>query len=123
MTPRKKAVPKIQDETKITGTRTVLMPVDMEKVREEIAQLVGNSALKMVQSTIEHVQGGKYAAMKFLFQIVGLYPAPKKQEDDSEDTIATLLLERLGLSEETPLERSYQGFGQEALSDNPHAVE
>jgi hypothetical protein len=123
MTPKKKAVVEIEDQTTISGTRAALMPVDMEKVREEIAQLVGNSALNMVRSTIEHVQGGKYAAMKFLFQIVGLYPAPKKQEDDSEDTIAKLLLERLGLSEETPSERDYQGFGQEALSDNPHAVE
>ena len=123
MTPSKKCAPKIQDHSQVADTPAALVPVDMEKVRGEISQLVGSSALKMVQSTIEHVHDGKYAAMKLLFQIAGLYPAPKKQEDDSEDTMSKLLFDRLGLSEETPLERSYHGLGRETLSDNPHAVE
>jgi len=54
----------------------------------------------MVRTTIEQVQGGHYQALKYLFEMIGLYPATGAQEESQEDSLATTLLRHLGISEE-----------------------
>lgn len=77
-------------------------PVDLSVIREEIRNQVGNAARQMVAAGIEEANKGHYAAMKFLFELVGLYPAEVQVEedgDDQEDGIATALFKRLGVAE------------------------
>jgi hypothetical protein len=77
-------------------------PVDLEGVRREIDSLVGNSAVELVQTTIAEANKGHYAAMKYLFEMVGLYPAAENEEASSgEDSLARTLLRRIGASEDS----------------------
>jgi hypothetical protein len=69
------------------------------EVRERIANLVKSNAIGMVQKTIELVNVGHYAAMKYLFEMIGLFPAPPLEESPEEDSLARTLLRGLGLSE------------------------
>jgi|SRR5579863_564631 len=78
-----------------------LKQVDLGHVREQITNLVGNGAVKMVRTTIEEVNNGHYLAMKYLFEIIGLYPATVADEGIQEDSLAKTLLRRLRLPEET----------------------
>ena len=77
---------------------------DLRKVREEILQLVSRNASAMVQKTIDEVNKGHYAAMKFLFEMTGLYPAFSPEDNREGDGLAKLLLERLGICGESELE-------------------
>jgi len=54
----------------------------------------------MVETTIEQVQNGHYQALKYLFEMIGLYPAVGAPEGSQEDSLARTLLRHLGISEE-----------------------
>jgi len=74
--------------------------LDLVALRQQITSLVAAEALPMVETTIEQVQNGHYQALKFLFEMIGLYPATGTQEASQEDSLAKTLLRHLGISEE-----------------------
>jgi len=79
--------------------------VDLEVLRQKIANRVGNKALGMVSSTINEVGKGHYPAMKYLFEMIGLYPEGGQGElPQGEDALAKTLLRRLELPEESAAE-------------------
>jgi hypothetical protein len=71
----------------------------MAEIRRRITDLVGNGALGMVATTIEEVGKGHYLGMKYLFELVGLYPATAADEELASDSMASTWLRRLGLPE------------------------
>jgi hypothetical protein len=76
-------------------------PVDLQAVREQISNLVGGEAVGMVETTIGEVGKGHYGAMKYLFEMVGLYPGEDGETaPEGEDVLAATLLKRLGLPED-----------------------
>jgi hypothetical protein len=77
--------------------------VDLGRIREEIKNQVGNAAESMVASGIEEANKGHYAAMRFLFELVGLYPAAEGAEEGiAEDGLAKTLFSRLGVLTDPP---------------------
>ena len=80
-------------------------PLDLALVRERITNLVGHEAQSMGETTIAEVSKGHYLAMKYLFEMIGLYPGAAQEEVTGEDdSLAKTLLRRLGLPEEPTLE-------------------
>ena len=80
-----------------SGPRELL---GLEALRQQITSLVCAEAVPMVETTIEQVQNGHYQALKYLFEMIGLYPAVGGQETPDEDFLAKTLLRHLGISEE-----------------------
>jgi hypothetical protein len=74
--------------------------LDLVALRQQITSLVCARAVKMVETTIEQVQNGHYQALKYLFEMIGLYPGADVQEASQEDSLAMTLLRHLGISEE-----------------------
>lgn len=72
---------------------------DLAEIRGHIADIVGSGAVGMVETTIEQVGKGHYLGMKYLFEMIGLYPATST-EDAAEDSLAAVLLRRLGIPEQ-----------------------
>ena len=72
---------------------------DLAEIRRQINDIVGNGAVGMVETTIDQVGKGHYLGMKYLFEMIGLYPATSNDEAPPEDSLAAILLQRLGLSE------------------------
>ena len=71
---------------------------DLTTLRCEITDLVARNAMEMVQRAIDAVhEEGQYQAMKYLFEMIGIYPAGTQQESPAQDSLARLLLEKLGL--------------------------
>ena len=94
--------------------------MNLAEVREQITNLVGNKALDMVETTMEEVNKGHYAALKYLFEVVGLYPATSSADRTPEEhSLARTLLTRLGL-EEDPLPES--GTAESAKMEEDKAV-
>jgi hypothetical protein len=57
----------------------------------------------MVQQAIDAVrEEGQYQAIKYLFEMIGLYPALAQEDSESQETLAQVLLEQLGLSPVQP---------------------
>jgi hypothetical protein len=77
---------------------------DLAEVRQQITDLVGSGAVGMVEATMEEVGKGHYLGMKFLFEMIGLYPATSTDDAPVQDSLAATLLRRLGLAEESILE-------------------
>jgi len=77
-------------------------PVDLGAVRQRITNMVGNEAEVLVATTIEEANKGHYAAMKYLFEMVGLYPenGSGAAAEPDDDALAKTLLRRLTLPEE-----------------------
>jgi hypothetical protein len=73
-------------------------PADMVAVRENINDLVKNSAEFIATKVIEVARTGQLASAKYLFEAVGLYPATEETEATPvKDTLAHSLLTRMGL--------------------------
>jgi hypothetical protein len=75
-------------------------PLDLQQVRHQIDDLVGGCAVDMVETTIGEVDKGHYGAMKYLFEMIGLYPATGEERLPEENSLAKTLLQRLGLPED-----------------------
>ena len=75
---------------------------DLSALRQRITDLVARNAVSMVQQAIDAVkEEGQYQAIKYLFEMIGLYPAAVEDESEAQSSLAQTLLERLGLTEVT----------------------
>jgi hypothetical protein len=82
-------------------------PVDLQGVREAIANLVGTEAVEISGALVEEAKKGELAPAKFLFEMSGLYPLAAGASADDEDAqdaedgaeLAKVLLQRLHLPE------------------------
>lgn len=83
-----------------SSPRRPLKQIDLAQIQEQITSLVSSHAVEMVDATIKQVDQGHYLAMKYLFKMIGLYPATAPEEAAQEDSLAKILLQRLGLPEE-----------------------
>ena len=72
--------------------------VDLEAVRGEVRTLICGGAAEMARAVIKQARGGHYQAMKCLFEMIGLFPAVAPEEEEKEDSLAGMLLNRLGLA-------------------------
>lgn len=73
-------------------------PPDLAALRQKVTELVTRNALSMVQQAIDAVRDdGQYQAMKYLFEMIGLYPPKAGETSNSEDSLAKILLQRLEL--------------------------
>ena len=93
---RKKSKTRVNKSAKKSVRRTK-KPVDLVQVRENINDLVGNSAKDIASEVIKVAKTGQLASAKYLFEAVGLYPATEQTEARPEHSLAHTLLTRMGL--------------------------
>jgi hypothetical protein len=80
--------------------------LDIPELRRKIADLVAKNAISMVQHAIDSVtEDGQYQAIKYLFELVGIYPAIADGEEKSEDTLSQVLLRQLGLGNDDTIDQ------------------
>jgi hypothetical protein len=94
--------------------------VDLEALRQKIANYVGSNGFEMVRAaTEEAVKVGNLSSLKYLFEMIGLYPstATAAEETDSDD-LARVLLNRLNFGKETSLENTQAEVPTAARSDS-----
>ena len=78
-------------------------PPDLIDLRQRITGMVAQNAVSMVQCAIDAVQEeGQYQAIKYLFEMIGLYPVAAGSEDIKPDSLTETLLKRLGLDDGKP---------------------
>ena len=77
-------------------------PADAVQVRKNVNSMVWNAAETIATEIINVAMSGQLAAAKYLFEAVGMYPAPKEimEEKTGDNSLAHILLKRLGLPTE-----------------------
>jgi hypothetical protein len=76
---------------------------ELSALRRKITELVTENAVPMVQQAIDAVrEDGQYQAMKYLFEMIGLYPAAGEEASPAQESLARTLLEQLGPSDTAP---------------------
>jgi len=82
-------------------------PADLEAVRTRIRNYVGNRALDMVKASVDEIEKkGNVAAMKFLFELAGLFPETAVVPEEEDDSLALTLLKRFAIPGSTASEPS-----------------
>lgn len=72
----------------------------LPELRQAITELVSRNAVAMVQCAIDGVmEEGQYQAIKYLFEMVGIYPSTSGEDDVTGDSLAKVLLRHLGMAE------------------------
>jgi hypothetical protein len=73
--------------------------VDIARVRQAMTRLVTHQAGNMVRAVIEDAKKGHSVALKYLFEMIGLYPATleSEQSEKREMSLAELFCRELGL--------------------------
>ena len=80
-------------DTKSSGAEASL-----PELRQKVTDLVARNAVAMVQCAIDGVmEEGQYQAIKYLFEMVGIYPPISNEGDKPEDTLSKVLLQQLGI--------------------------
>jgi hypothetical protein len=103
---------------------TAREPVDLAAIRRKIGEVVGAGAVEMVRRVISEVDIEHYTAMKYLFEVAGLYPAVEQEHTAEDDSLANTLLCRLGLADGPPKEtEASKDQGVEAMAAVADAVE
>lgn len=94
-------------------------PADLSALRRQITDLVAQNAVSMVQNAIDAVnEEGQYQAIKYLFEMVGIYPAVAGEGSQVEDSLVKTLLHHLGLPERgQPETASATALGKSTASD------
>ena len=88
-------------EPKITGIAK--KPEEMQRARNQVVNLIVDSSVEMTQRVVRSVsERGSVPALRFLWEVAGLFPTTAGSEDGDEGASAKALLEKLGLYGELP---------------------
>jgi len=75
--------------------------IRLAELREEITEMVKRRSVGLVDTMIEEADKGNLAAMKYLLEMIQLFPAPTEEaEPAGESVLAKTLIRRLGLAEQ-----------------------
>ena len=76
---------------------------EIERLRNKVANVILDHSVEMAMRVVQSVtEGGQITTLKFLWDVVGLFPEGKNAGDEDPDTLAKILLERMGLDDESP---------------------
>lgn len=92
--------------------------VNVAGIRLTITRMVAHQASDMVKAAIEEAKKGQSGALKYLFEMIGLYPATleAEQTEKREMSLAEYLCRQLGL----PMHPVEEQAGESAESEPIH---
>jgi hypothetical protein len=99
-----KAKKKAARAKKSTPKNPVNETVNVPEIRERVRQLIAAKVEKMVDANAEEAGKGHLAQLKFLFEVLGLYPGTGQEEPETEDSndLARVLLNRFEFPNPAP---------------------
>jgi hypothetical protein len=93
------------------ASRAHKKPADLGSLRQKISNVVAGDALEMVNDVMAEVHKGQHTPMKYLFELIGLYPASAEDEGPMDDSLVQTLLRRLGFPQSTTESEGMSGAG------------
>jgi hypothetical protein len=76
---------------------------EIQKVRNSVTNLILSNSEEMAARVVQSVtEGGQVAALKYLWEMSGMFPF-EAGENGERDSLAKILLARMGLQEKVPV--------------------
>jgi hypothetical protein len=76
---------------------------EMQKVRNNVTNVIVDGSLEMAARVIQSVtEGGQITALKYLWEVSGLFPSEAEADDGEPDSLAKILLDRMGIEGDIP---------------------
>lgn len=117
-----KRIPRVKstlaNPTPAAATEKAPQGVGFDVLRTQINAEVTSNAVEMVRAMIQHAKDGQHQAMKYLFEMIGLYPAMADEERPRDQSLEGFLLPRLEIP---PDQKTEDALGP--MSTHPDAVE
>jgi hypothetical protein len=94
-------------------------PVNVPEIREQVRHLIAEQVEPMVTANTEEASKGHLSQLKYLFEVLGVYPAPagEAEPEDSND-LAKVLLNRLDFPHREPVEEEQDEIAVPAGTGN-----
>ena len=78
-------------------------PEDLQSARNRVANVIVDASVEMTESIVRSVnERGSVLALRFLWEIAGMFPTPGVAPENEQESIARSLIKTLGLYEEYP---------------------
>jgi hypothetical protein len=96
-------------------------PVNLEEVRERLRRVIAGKAEAMTSASIEEASKGNLSPLKYLFEVLGLYPATAAEgaEPAEGNDLARVLLKRFNFPFEGPADEEPGEASKEAPVGTP----
>ena len=93
-------------------------PVSLEEVRERVRRVIAAKAEEMTSANIEEASKGNLSPLKYLFEVLGLYPATAGEEAEPADgnDLARVLLKRFDFPSQGPADEESNEPSTEAVT-------
>lgn len=103
----KKAAKKSRNQKKQAAPQSEApVPVNLEKLREKVRQVVAEKIGQMTNAAADEAAKGHVAQLKYLFEVIGLFPATEEAKAAPEygNDLAKTLLDRFHFPAALPAE-------------------
>jgi hypothetical protein len=98
---------------KASTKKAASQPVDVSATHEKVLHVIAEHAEAMAEANATEAEKGHLPAFKYLFELLGIYPAPSVEQPEAEDSndLARVLLNRFDFP--------YKGPGDEEAPEGP----
>jgi hypothetical protein len=77
---------------------------EIQKARNGVTNVIVDGSVEMAARVVQSVaEGGQITALKYLWEISGLFPSEAEADDGEPDSLAKILLERMGIEGDIPV--------------------
>jgi hypothetical protein len=93
-------------------------PVSLEEVRERVRRVIADKAEEMTSANVEEASKGNLSPLKYLFEVLGLYPATAGEEAEPAEgnDLARVLLKRFNFPFQGPADEEASEPSNEAVA-------
>ena len=88
-------------------------PEELQDARNRIVNVIVNSSVDMTKQAVRSVnEKGNVSALRFLWEIAGMFPTSASGDVEEQESVAKSLIEKLGLYEEFSTIHGSEGDGK-----------
>ena len=88
-------------------------PDELQNARSRVTNVIVDASVDMTQRVVRSVnERGSVLALRFLWEIAGMFPASAAGGVEEQESVAKSLIEKLGLYEEFPAIHDGEGDGK-----------
>jgi len=102
---------------KASTKKSASQPVDVSATHDKVLHVIAEHAEAMTEANATEAEKGHLATFKYLFELLGIYPAPAVEQPEAEDSndLARVLLNRFDFP--------YKGPGDEEGAEGTKVLE
>jgi hypothetical protein len=110
--------------TRASTKKAANEPADVAGTRETVPHVIAQHAGKMTEALAAEAEKGHLPAFKYLFELLGIHPAPAVEQAEAEDSndLARVLLNRFDFPYKGPGDEEQEGAAKDETAKQEELV-